>query len=154
MKLRTKRLVVEACTPGNVGRVSETYAIGTHIVNYIERLQEDPELLGWGVWFVSLADTGQVVGDIGFKGKPDYQGMAEVGFGFIPAMHNKGMATESVEAITEWAFATGKANRITAECLVDNLPSARVLEKLGMKRTGAANGMVNWELLGPPKRVQ
>ncbi len=107
-------------------------------------------MLGWGVWFVSLIENNQVIGDIGFKGKPDSQGTVEVGFGFIPEMHNKGIATESVGAIIEWALSSRKVKKIVAECLIDNLPSIKVLEKLKMTRTGITNGMINWEILNDP----
>lgn len=39
-----------------------------------------------------------------------------------------------------------KSKKIVAECLIDNIPSIKVLEKLKMTRTGIENGMINWEL--------
>ncbi|MCM2534920.1 GNAT family N-acetyltransferase [Neobacillus pocheonensis] len=66
---------------------------------------------------------------------------------FIPEMHNKGIATEAVNAIIEWAFSSSKVKKVVAECLEDNMPSTRVLEKLGMTRIGTENGMINWELI-------
>ncbi|MGN7764363.1 GNAT family N-acetyltransferase [Paenibacillus sp. 22594] len=146
MQIITERLIITAFNQENYKKVSETYSIRKHIVNYLDNLKEDPELLGWGVWFVTLADHNQVIGDIGFKGKPDDQGIVEVGYGFIPEMHNKGIATESVRAIIEWALLSKKAKKIVAECHLDNIPSIKVLEKLKMTRTGMENGMINWEL--------
>lgn len=146
LQIITERLIITAFNPENYKKVSETYSIRKHIVNYLDNLKEDPELLGWGAWFVTLADNNQVIGDIGFKGKPDNQGIVEVGFGIIPEMHNKGIATESVGAIIEWALSSRKAKKIVAECLIDNIPSIKVLEKLKMTRTGIENGMINWEL--------
>ncbi|WP_445323528.1 GNAT family N-acetyltransferase [Paenibacillus sp. FSL R7-0179] len=70
-----------------------------------------------------------------------------MGFGLIPEMHNKGLATESVGAIIEWALSSKKVQKIVAECLIDNIPSIRVLEKLSFTRTGVENGMINWELV-------
>lgn len=40
-----------------------------------------------------------------------------------------------------------KVQKIVAECLIDNIPSIRVLEKLNFTRTGVENGMINWERL-------
>ncbi|MDU0206380.1 GNAT family N-acetyltransferase [Paenibacillus sp. MAH-36] len=147
MQLISERLIITAFSQENVNQVSESYKVGKHITKYLDNLKEDPEIMGWGVWFISLAEDNQVIGDIGFKGKPDDQGTVEVGYGIIPEMHNKGIATESVGAIIEWAFSSGKVKKIVAECLVDNMPSVRVLEKLGMTRTGASNCMINWELI-------
>lgn len=147
MQIKTERLIITAINQENYIMVSETYAIRKHIVNYLDNLKKDPDLLGWGVWIVTLADNNQVIGDIGFKGKPDNQGIVEVGYGIIPEMHNKGIATESVRAITEWAFFSGKVKKIVAECLTDNIPSIKVLEKLKMTKTGTENGMMTWELV-------
>ena len=152
MQIITERLIITAFNQENYKKVSETYSIRKHIVNYLDNLKEDPELLGWGAWFVTLADNNQVIGDIGFKGKPDKQGIVEVGFGIIPEMHNKGIATESVRAIIGWALSSIKVKKIVAECLIDNIPSIKVLEKLGMTRTGMENGMINWELLNDHHR--
>ena len=152
MQIITERLIITAFNQENYKKVSETYSIRKHIVNYLDNLKEDPELLGWGAWFVTLADNNQVIGDIGFKGKPDKQGIVEVGFGIIPEMHNKGIATESVRAIIGWALSSIKVKKIVAECLIDNIPSIKVLKKLGMTRTGMENGMINWELLNDHHR--
>ncbi len=152
MQIMTERLIITAFNQENFMKVSETYSIRKHIVNYLDNLKEDPELLGWGAWFVTLAENNQVIGDIGFKGKPDKQGVVEVGFGIIPEMHNKGIATESVRAIIEWALSSIIVKKIVAECLIDNIPSIKVLEKLGMTRTGMENGMINWELLNDHHR--
>ncbi|WP_445322056.1 GNAT family N-acetyltransferase [Paenibacillus sp. FSL M7-0420] len=77
-------------------------------------------------------------------------GSVEVGFGIIPDMHNKGIATESVGAVIEWALSSKKVQKIVAECLIDNIPSIRVLEKLNFTRTGVANGMINCSLIFKP----
>ncbi|SEN50555.1 GNAT family N-acetyltransferase [Paenibacillus sp. OV219] len=147
MQLITERLLITVFDHDNGEQVAQSYRIGKHIAGYLGKLKEDAELLGWGVWFVTLQGSGQVIGDIGFKGKPDPRGKVEVGYGIIPDMHNKGIATEAVGAIMKWAFSTDKVNRIVAECLVDNGPSIRVLEKLGMTRTGTENGMIYWEIV-------
>ena len=152
MQIKTERLIITAFNQENYIKVSETYSIRKHIVNYLDNLKEEPDLLGWGAWFVTLTDNNQVIGDIGFKGKPDNQGIVEVGFGIIPEMHNKGIATESVRAIIEWALFSIKVKKIVAECLIDNIPSIKVLEKLEMTRAGIENGMINWELLNDHHR--
>lgn len=117
-----------------------------HIESYLDRLQGDPELLGWGVWLVIRKDTREAIGDIGFKGKP-VNGTVEIGYGFLPEARNKGYATESVKALVEWAFSTKEVKQIIAECLKENQASINVLEKLGMDRTDEKNDMIYWKLL-------
>jgi ribosomal-protein-alanine N-acetyltransferase len=144
LQITTERLILTALNLENYKKINETYS-GKHIINYIEKLKKDPDLLGWGVWFVTLAESNQIIGDLGFKGKPDEKGIVEVGYGILPEMQNKGIATEAVNAIVNWAFSSPSVQKVAAECLKDNIPSIKVLEKIGMKKTNAANGMIYWE---------
>lgn len=146
MKLVTDRLEILPIDQ-QVATAFESYTgRAKHIQSYLEKLQEDPELWGWGVWLVIRKDTQEAIGDIGFKGKPA-EATVEVGYGFLPEARNQGYATESVKALVQWAFATNEVDRINAECLQDNSASIRVLEKLGMQRTGETDGMIYWKLL-------
>jgi ribosomal-protein-alanine N-acetyltransferase len=147
LQIITERLIITAFDQENYRKVSETYVAGEHIVKYLDKLKGDHELLGWGVRYVTLTENNQVIGDIGFKGKPNDKGIVEVGYGIIPEMQKKGIATEAVRAVIEWAFSSSKVKKVVAECLGDNVPSIRVLEKLGMRRTSSENGMINWELI-------
>ena len=44
--------------------------------------------------------------------------------------------TEVVRAVTDWALAQPEVHRVWAVCDVENLASARVMEKAGMAREG------------------
>jgi RimJ/RimL family protein N-acetyltransferase len=44
--------------------------------------------------------------------------------------------TEVVRAVNDWALAQPEVHRVWAVCDVDNLASARVMEKAGMAREG------------------
>nr|WP_263323296.1 GNAT family N-acetyltransferase [Neobacillus sp. Marseille-Q6967] len=83
---------------------------------------------------------------IGFKGKPDEGKTVEVGYGIIPSAQNKGFATEAVKGLIDWAFSTGEVEKVMAECLEDNVPSIKVLKKLGMHKKSAKNGIIYWEI--------
>jgi len=88
-----------------------------------------PELMIWSAWVVTN-DQGIIVGDMGFKGPPDYCGAVEIGYQIMPDYQNRGYATEGVELLLAFAFQKG-VEKIEAEVLKSNLPSMRVLEKLG-----------------------
>ena len=47
-----------------------------------------------------------------------------------------GYGTEAASLVVDWAIAQPSIYRVWAVCDVENLPSARVLEKTGMKREG------------------
>jgi [ribosomal protein S5]-alanine N-acetyltransferase len=91
------------------------------------------------------------IGQIGFKGQPDTDGSVEIGYGLNATHHNQGYASEAVGALVHWALESGFAKRITAETLVSNLASNRVLEKLGFARFGTrfdaneGGNLILWE---------
>lgn len=121
--------------------------MGPHIEKYLKELENDSQLKCWGVWLVIHRDTNQVVGDIGFKGKPDENNCVEIGYGIVPKLQNNGFATEAVSGIINWALASGKFDKITAECLKENLPSIKVLEKVGMNNVSSNKEMLYWEAI-------
>ncbi|WP_010095851.1 GNAT family N-acetyltransferase [Ornithinibacillus scapharcae] len=147
MELGTKRLILTPCTEQSLSTYNaREYSIRPHIATYLERLKEDCSLLGWGVWLVIDKNTNRVVGDIGFKGKPDKEETVEVGYGIISSEQNKGYATEALKRLVDWAFVSKFVAKIMAECEEDNLASINVLRKLNMKKTSHNKGMLYWQL--------
>lgn len=145
MEIKTQRLALRPFTEEIYNEYVDRYETGPHIEGHLEELKENPELKGWGVWLAIRQDNGKPVGDLGFKGKPDQDGVVEVGYGIVPDEQNQGLATEAVEALIGWAFSTGQATKVIAECLADNTASIKVLQKLVMRQTGTDQGMVYWE---------
>jgi len=141
MEIRTKRLIIKPCVDN---LLEDDKEVKPHIQHYLEELEMDKDLLGWGVWLVFSQKNQQLIGDIGFKGKPDH-GVVEVGYGIYPDAQNKGYATEAVQALFDWAFQTGQVNKIIAECLKTNHASIRVLEKLFMNKVEQDEQYVYWE---------
>lgn len=147
MELQTERLKIVPCTYDLLSTIStEEYEIGPHITSHLEDLKEDPTLLGWGVWLVFTKEENAIIGDIGFKGKPDLENTVEIGYGFAPSAQNNGFATEAVKELIKWTFSFDNVHKIIAECLMNNVPSIRVLEKLQMNRTESESNMLRWEL--------
>lgn len=88
-----------------------------------------PELMIWSAWII-IDHEGVVVGDIGFKGPPDFSGTVEIGYQVLPTYHCRGYATESVHLLCDFAFLKG-VEKIEAEVLKTNEASLRVLEICG-----------------------
>jgi ribosomal-protein-alanine N-acetyltransferase len=82
-------------------------------------------------WLVRHRETGQVIGDCGWKGGPDETGTAEIGYGLAAPWRGQGYGSEAVAALVDWALARPACRRLVAEVLADNLPSRRLLERLG-----------------------
>jgi len=53
-----------------------------------------------------------------------------------PKHWNHGYATEAAHAVVDFGFQHFGVHRIWADCVADNVGSAHVLEKLGMKLEG------------------
>lgn len=147
MELETNRLKIISCTVESVQTaINQNYDNGPEISNYLEQLNKDPSLLNWGSWMVVRKSDDIEIGDLGFKGKPDENGIVEIGYGFLKDYWNNGYATEAVESLIQWAFATSKVEKVIADTMQDNYGSIRVLEKLGMKKVGYTETMIEWEL--------
>ena len=58
----------------------------------------------------------------------------EIGFIFHPDHHGRGYATEATEAVLPLAFDGLDLHRVIGRCDARNLASARLLERLGMRR--------------------
>lgn len=147
MELETNRLKIISCTVETVQTaINQNYDNGPEISNYLEQLNKDPSLLNWGSWMVVRKSDDIVIGDFGFKGKPDENGVVEIGYGFLKDYWNNGYATEAVGALIQWAFNTSKVEKVIADTMQNNYGSIRVLEKLGMEKVGYTETMIDWEL--------
>lgn len=59
---------------------------------------------------------------------------AELGWALDPAYGGRGLATEAVEGLLRICFEDLGLRRVTAGCFADNVPSWRLMERVGMRR--------------------
>jgi RimJ/RimL family protein N-acetyltransferase len=115
-------------------------------------VRRDPGYSEWTRLIVHSFEK-MVVGDAGFKSKPDSRGTVEIGYGVVRDYRNRGIAFEASAALIEWAFRNQGVKRVVAECYEANEPSIRVLRKLGMEITHSeeATGgrMLKWAMEAP-----
>jgi ribosomal-protein-alanine N-acetyltransferase len=90
------------------------------------------------------AETGSVVGDIGFLAPPDTAGEIEIGYSVVPSRRNRGYASEAVAALLDWAGQQPGVTAVVAGTDADNAASQRVLERAGFHRTGSRDAEVRW----------
>ena len=74
--------------------------------------------------------TGRAVGGLGFFGRPDADGVAELGYGLVPSARGQGFATEALRLALVIAESAG-AKRVVADTSAENLASQKVLLKAG-----------------------
>lgn len=145
-KLETDRLEITPCTANSVHLLqAQAYDNGPEIDHHLRELLKDPELFAWGSWLIIRKSDGQVIGDAGFKGKPNDQQQVEIGYGLLERYWNKGYATEVMNALIEWALSHEEVEKVIAETERDNQASIRVLEKAKMKRAQETDATIYWE---------
>jgi RimJ/RimL family protein N-acetyltransferase len=91
--------------------------------------------------------TGRVAGDTAFIWHSEENRHAEIGYLFHPDFHGKGYATEAGRELLRFGFEDAGLHRITGRLDGRNAASARVLERLGMRREAhfVRNGQVKGE---------
>lgn len=104
-----------------------------------EYLKAHPDALGWWMYLFTHTEDRSLVGYGGFKGKANNAGMVEIGYSIAPAYQQRGLATEAARGLIDYAFSHPHVKTVDAHTLAVVNPSTRVLEKVGMKKTGALN---------------
>lgn len=61
---------------------------------------------------------------------------AEIGYCFHPDFYGNGYATEAAQALLRFGFETLHVHRIYATCRPDNIASANVMRRIGIKQEG------------------
>ena len=81
-----------------------------------------------------LRETGELVADISLLWTSEAHRQGELGFVVHPAHQGRGYATEATRPLLAFAFETLGLHRVVGRLEPRNTGSARVLEKLGMRR--------------------
>lgn len=82
---------------------------------------------------ITLAESGEVIGNVGVRRDAPGEVLADVGFELAPEQWGHGYATEAARALVDWAFTEWGLQRVHAHCVSENTASARVLERVGMR---------------------
>lgn len=80
-------------------------------------LKAKPSLLGWWTYLFIHAEDEALIGQGGYKGKADEEGMVEIGYAIIPASVGRGLATEAARGLIANAFAHEHIERVDAHTL-------------------------------------
>jgi RimJ/RimL family protein N-acetyltransferase len=152
--LETERMILETLTSGDAPFILELLndpafvnQIGDRGVRTLEDathyLVRGPiqsyALNGFAMYRVNLKTTDDTPGEtIGMCGLVTREGLhdVDVGFAFLPKFWGMGYATESAQAVLEYARVRIGLKRIVGITSPENHASIRVLEKIGMKYEG------------------
>jgi RimJ/RimL family protein N-acetyltransferase len=92
-----------------------------------------------GEWFqfaVEAKETGALVGDCALRVAEHEPHRAEIGFTLAREHQGKGLASEAVSRLLDYAFDALGLHRVVAVADCRNAPSVELLERLGMRREG------------------
>ena len=87
-------------------------------------------------WLITV--DGIVVGDVGTKGPPDVDGQVEIGYGLAAPSRGRGLGTRAVGVLVDWLLARSDVRVVMAHVNPANVPSARLLLRLGFRHVGKA----------------
>lgn len=97
---------------------------------------ESYRLHGYGPFLVEIKAEGTPVGMCGLMRKPWLPG-PDLAYAFLSKAAGSGYASEAAARVVELAWTTLRLERLYAVVMPENGASIRVLEKLGLQRTGA-----------------
>lgn len=93
---------------------------------------------GWGLWAVEIKDGAPFIGFVGLS-KPEFRDDIEIGWRLAPSAWGHGYATEAAHAAVAFGFTTLALPEIVSFTVPANLPSQRVMERIGMTRDPSAD---------------
>jgi RimJ/RimL family protein N-acetyltransferase len=148
--LETTRLTLRPFSPGDL---EELYAIHSRpeVARYLYWEARDREQVrevlaaklrqsaledeGQGLALaVVWRDAGTLVGEVSLQWLSRHHRQGEIGFVFHPDHQGKGLAREAAEVVLRLGFADLGLHRIIGRCDVLNQLSAKLLQRLGMRR--------------------
>lgn len=154
-ELRTERLCLRPVTKDDLDKLHPSYQKRKDVQRYLQwevhdhdeptknlekrlamsRLAEDGDGL---IYAVELPEPDggheRIIGNVSIFLKSAKDAQFEIGWVFHPAVYGQGLAPEAAEALLDLCFNTLSAHRVFAELDSRNEASARLCERLGMRK--------------------
>lgn len=146
--LETDRLVLRPHAASDLEALHELYGderVARFLYSGPETIEDARARLGRYLERVELTETsglsaavtlpdGAYVGDLALWHTDFEQREAELAYVVLPRHQGQGYAVEAARALLDWAFTVAGLQRVVARLEARNAASARVAEKLGMRR--------------------
>lgn len=95
--------------------------------------------------YYQIIESGVVVGGIGFHGPP-IGDVVEVGYGVVPEVRGRGVATEALRQLLEIAAGLGGVRRVVGRTEDANVASQRVMTGVGMQLVGRDPDFLHYQI--------
>ena len=102
-------------------------------VEFVLTQYENKKVSPWGIEY---KENGKFIGTIDFVSWQVKHNVAEIGYVLSQDYWGKGIVTEAANEVIKFGFNNMDLVRIQAKCFVENIGSARVMEKAGMSFEG------------------
>lgn len=107
--------------------------------DFIKRLQKHFEEKGYNYFATETLETGELIGFIGLAYQDyetEFTPAVDIGWRLKRSSWGKGYATEGAKRCLEYAFDDLKLDRVVSVCVLDNVNSEKVMNKIGMVKKG------------------
>ncbi len=160
----TKRLVLRKPKMTDAETIFDEYAQDSRVSKYLswrphQRIEETYKFLetslkewesgSYFAWVITERGNDKCIGMIGFR---ILEFKAELGYVLTRHFWGQGIMTEAVQTIVGWLYAQPNIFRVWAVCDIENIASARVLEKVGMVKEGVLCKWASHPNISPESR--
>ncbi len=118
--------------PEGVGWLTETEFLFRIRLEQIARNPSEQEWLARAI----VLPGRELIGHIGFHGRPDARGAAELGYTIFAPWRRRGHAADAARCLMRWAREAHGIRRFRVSIAPDNAPSLAMAARLGFVRTG------------------
>lgn len=139
--------VIDALANGDLNSANDLstytlppYLVGTECIGVwkfrSDQIKVDPEDALWVTRLVVDSETGTVVGRAGYHGRPDKNGMVEVGYAIDTLHRRRGHARAAFKILLDMAKVDPEIKVIRASVRPDNLASRGLTDQYGLHKVG------------------
>ena len=92
---------------------------------------------------IALKESDKLIGAVGYEVPyilPVGKIADPMGWFMLPEYHNSGYMTEAVKRVLDFAFMQDNCVRVATGCFKDNIPTQRVMEKVGFRKEAEKPG--------------
>ncbi|WP_251357955.1 GNAT family N-acetyltransferase [Kangiella sp. TOML190] len=149
-RIKTQRLLLRPMLESDFEAYCH-YAMDPEVMQYIRPIGTKAEVkeafagfqkawLGeegqWMALAVELIDTGDLIGDVGFRYHSKVHEQIELGYKFHKDFHGKGYGSEAMDALIAHIASHWPFHKLVAYCDPRNTASYKLMQRYGMQQEG------------------
>jgi RimJ/RimL family protein N-acetyltransferase len=121
-------------------------AMRASLEDVIRNKKQDQWYADWQSVLIILKKENAIIGGFCFQRYPDEDGTVQIGYMIRPEYQRDGYMTEALKRGISWIFERPDISALLADTTKSNLPSHRVLEKVGMAVYKETDNSLWWRI--------